>query len=419
MEKSRLAVIGAGPKGAAIAAKAQLLNQHRRAGIEIVIYEKGLIASNWNGGSYTDGDQDLCTPATRDLGFPYDATFGVDVQKEMQERYSWMSYLVEENRYSGWVNRGIERASHGEFAKYVSDSIKQSGVECNQVERVSGLRKASKHKWIVESVEGSGKIKTSEPFDGVVITGPGPARKIDPTFAHAALFDGEDVWSRLADLKQKLDDTDEEIVIIGGGGTAAAIAAWMIRNGVTKPISFISEQPTFYTRHGDYFENRVFDDEDMWRLLNEDQRRDFVRRTTRAVVWASVSEQLAAANNLRLLPGRVQSLSVASDLNLVSVSYRPSNDKARLAPLDCGVVIDASGFDNWWFRELLPAPYQSKTADFFEKKAAKMERDLILPIKSLPPLHVPMASWAQGPGFSSLMVLGRMADRILSRYSPP
>ncbi|MBY3179092.1 SidA/IucD/PvdA family monooxygenase [Rhizobium leguminosarum] len=422
MTKFRLAVIGAGPKGAAITTKAQLINEHHREHhIEVVVYEKGDYASNWNGGgSYTDGEQELCTPATRDLGFPYDATFGLNVQQEMQERYSWMAYLVGENKYSAWINQRRERPTHADFAKYLALAIKESGADCRTFTTVVNLR-AERGRWIVTSQDREGKISEDRGFDGVVITGPGPAQKVTPGFSHEGLFDGEDVWTKLDDLKSRLDTIDEEIVIIGGGGTAAAIAAWMIRKGVHKPISFISEQPTFYTRHGDYFENRVFDDEDMWLLLNENQRRDFVGRTTRAVVWAAVSDQLAAANNLRLLPGRVISLAAAGEEfpELVEVKYRPSNNQETLAPLNCGVVVDASGFDKWWFKKLLPTKWQEKKSSYFEKQAAKMSKELVLPLSNLPPLHVPMVSWTQGPGFSSLMVLGRMADRILSKYVQP
>lgn len=255
-------------------------------------------------------------------------------------------------------------------------------------------------------------------FDGVIITGPGPARKISGGLTHPGLFNGEDVWSRLETLGERLHDKDEEVVIVRGGGTAAGVAAWMIRNGFTKkPISFIAEQPTFYTRIGDYFENKVFDGDTLWQQLSIEQRRSFVNRTTRSVVWEAVSQQLAAATNLNLIPGRVQSFSASeSDADLITVNYRPSITSLGTQALDCSVVVDASDFETWWFKDLLPSPWRSKNLSYYDSKAVEMGTDLTLPIGRLPPLHVPMVSWAQGPGYSSLMILGRMADRVLSRY---
>ena len=47
---------------------------------------------------------------------------------------------------------------------------------------------------------------------------------------------------------------------------------------------------------------------------------------------------------------------------------------------------------------------------------AGMGYDLSLPVAGLSGLHAPLLSGNVGPGFTSLMVLGAMADRILKPY---
>ncbi len=68
----KIAVVGGGPKAAAICAKAWCLNQDSRQ-LRIQVFEKSGFGAAWNGRhGYTDGDQKLCTPAERDVGFPYE-----------------------------------------------------------------------------------------------------------------------------------------------------------------------------------------------------------------------------------------------------------------------------------------------------------------------------------------------------------
>jgi mycobactin lysine-N-oxygenase len=77
----RLAIMGAGPKAAAIVAKAHVINCIEIGGahpvrFEIDVFDPKGIGAHWTGGKagYTDGAQALCTPIERDLGFPFGAT---------------------------------------------------------------------------------------------------------------------------------------------------------------------------------------------------------------------------------------------------------------------------------------------------------------------------------------------------------
>jgi len=91
----KIAVVGGGPKAAAICAKVNCL---RRAGvrIEVFVFEKSQWGAAWSGvHGYTDGRQRLCTPAERDVGFPYQAgLLTAEQTADLHARYSWAAYLV-------------------------------------------------------------------------------------------------------------------------------------------------------------------------------------------------------------------------------------------------------------------------------------------------------------------------------------
>jgi mycobactin lysine-N-oxygenase len=72
-----LAVLGAGPKGIAIAAKARALAAAGLDAPQVVLVDPGPVAGNWTGRQgYTGGLLPLGTPAEKDVGFPYAASWG-------------------------------------------------------------------------------------------------------------------------------------------------------------------------------------------------------------------------------------------------------------------------------------------------------------------------------------------------------
>src|SRR5215831_16753799 len=96
-----LAVIGGGPKGAAIAAKASALRAVGYDAPVITIYEPHSLGASWSGRfGYTDGIQLICTLAERDLGYPYDVrTFGRAVADHLFAEYSWHRFSVSTGEY--------------------------------------------------------------------------------------------------------------------------------------------------------------------------------------------------------------------------------------------------------------------------------------------------------------------------------
>ena len=75
---STLAVLGAGPKGIAIAAKARALAAAGLPAPRVVLVDRGEVAGNWSGRQgYTSGLLPLGTPPEKDVGYPYAASWAM------------------------------------------------------------------------------------------------------------------------------------------------------------------------------------------------------------------------------------------------------------------------------------------------------------------------------------------------------
>lgn len=423
MARQEIAVIGGGAKGAALAAKAWCLRAAGVGDVHVTLFEKSAIGANWDGAhGYTDGEQLLCTPAERDLGFPYDVeSYGSAVADRMQARFSWQSFLIRgggANAYADWVSRGSRPPSHGEFAAYLRDAVSASEATCIP-ERVIGLRH-ERGGWRLQT-QVPGGVMSSSGFHGVVMTSPGPQRALS-SISDRRVFTGESFWQALPAVRDLADSCrDAPVVLIGSGGTAAAIAAWLIRNGYRHhDIRLITPRATLYARVNNFFENRLFDDEEAWEALHPEERANFTARLTRSVVWNSVSEVLLEATNLSLWPGVADDIvhrEPPEDGSLPDLIVRATPawpDEAPQTDIPAAMVIDASGFDNWWFADLFAPAIRRRIREERTQLRQEMGRDLSLP--GFSGLHAPFVSDIVGPGYTSLMLLGRMADRILVPY---
>lgn len=425
---SEVAIIGAGPKAAAIAAKAHVLNAVRGSQIRITIFERYEIGANWLGDhGYTDGEARLCTPAERDLGFPYDAGLHDSaVATRMYSDFSWGAYLVAAPKtggregLSGWVNRGRLPPSHAEYAGYLRWAIERSGAKL-EIGEVIGIERGPGG-WIVRRRNGKTRRSSGGPFQGVVITGPGPAQSTVARANSNRIVDGVAFWSNPTGFLKLGANNDDPIIIIGAGGTAAAVAARLLRDGAKNELLIIGDQAALFTRSETFFESRIFSDEEVWERLDIKIRSDFTRRLNRGVVWSTVSEQLAKSGKLTFEPGRAEEILVAGPKGEdLAVAFR---NRTGRHTVPASLVVDASGFDGWWFASLLPDDLRSEIEnpdsrlqkDGREALIENMGSDLSLFDDRAGAIHAPVLSQAVGPGFSTLMVLGAMSDRVLSRY---
>jgi mycobactin lysine-N-oxygenase len=427
-EQRQLAVIGGGPKAVALAAKAQVLRELGLADVELTIFEPQRIGAHWDGRhGYTDGVQALCTPAERDLGFPYNSDYGKAVDGALYAGYSWASYLVTNlQRYGDWVDLKTPPSAHHDFAGYLRWAATKSAVRIVP-QWVRGLQLQA-GRWQVRAAAAGARPRLhAASFDGVVVTGPGPARRVPtgplPAALHDRIFDGASFWADLAATRRRLaaaiKANDDSILVIGGGGTGAAILAWLTRNGYhDQPMILLADQATLFSRGDSVFENQLFSDPQAWRELSPANRAHFFSRLTRGVVWNAVMEDLTQARRLVLREGRASRIARRHGQLLVE----NTNWTGRGIDLQPAVVIDASGFDAWWFTSLLdqhlPTPW---TAPQREQLKSSMDDALCLGGQPpfLPAFHAPMLAEAIGPDFGNLMCLGAMTDRILSHYAAP
>ncbi|MBP8672355.1 MAG: SidA/IucD/PvdA family monooxygenase [Sphingobium sp.] len=415
--RQEVAIIGGGAKAAAIAAKAAALRAARRADIHVTIFERHAIGAHWDGGhGYTDGTQPLCTPAERDLGFPYDCdSYGDSVAEHMQSEYSWMAHLVRggSTRYARWIDGGTRRPSHGDFAAYLRDAIARSGADI-RIGAVTALRRTGS--WAVHYTEASnGAAVQVKGFDGVVVTSPGPQKGVGTLVDHR-YFDGATFWQHLADVRA-IAEGGGRIVILGSGGTAAAIAAWFVTAGFRNAeIRMVAGQPTFFTRVSNLFENRIFSDDALWQMMGTQQRLEFNDRLTRGAVWDAVTATLERAENLAFHVGQARDVRLGDDPGDGTEPELVVEIAGSGTDLPAAMVINAIGFDAWWFTQLLTSRQKSVIDGARAALVAGMGYDLSLPVAGLSGLHAPLLSGNVGPGFTSLMVLGAMADRILKPY---
>lgn len=443
-----IAVIGAGPKGVAVATKAAALSHYPpHPPLNITVFEHDRLAAAWRGGSgYTDGLQPLCTLAERDLGFPYGRTsFGPEVARDMFMYFSWQAFAVREGldraQYDQWVLRGRNPPSHAHFAEYLKSAFTMSGALL-EPRRVTALDyDASARKWVVDATDVASGHVSRLPFDGVVVTGSGPAFSPLPinTTTHiptasARVFDGITFWTQLAQVVNILANEhpdDRRVVIIGAGGTAAAIAYWFVRQGVDVPITILGKEATLFARHPGFFEDRLFSEEDDWALLSADSRDEFVSRLTTGVVWDYVLRNLDTAQ-IKYSCAQVEKLVVLttpySGLHpevFAQVHQPVARGVTWSGPVDNqegAVFIDARGFDRWDFTRLLPPALQAHFVDRDALQAGVTDALAVgataLPGPFPPGLHVPMLASRQGPAAPNLMALGWLSDRILSHYLP-
>lgn len=421
MASTRIAVIGGGPKAAAICTKVACLRQLARQNIDVTIFEKNVIGAAWTGNhGYTDGQQQLCTPAERDVGFPYSRiSFGEQIAHTMHKRFSWNTFAEETNRIANWVDRGRPRPTHVEFAEYISFCVAHSRAIVT-AGNVTGLAPRD-GRWEVRYESDPPGAKESENgFDAVVVTGSGPAKGIPGMPVDRRIYDGVSMWRNLGRIDAEVQVRgNNPVVIIGSGGTAAAAAAWLAKRRINTEIIILGSQAALYARSDSAFENRVFSDPGIWQALGANERKKFSERLIRGSVWDNVLDILGQARNVRYLPGRATRVRYEppEDVNgEIMVEFATTGQPGRNKLQPARLVIDATGFDATWFASLLPDAIRQQIVLDPDRMSRGMRLDLSLPLDGALPLHAPGISWVVSPAFTSLMALGDMSDAILRPY---
>jgi mycobactin lysine-N-oxygenase len=404
-----LAVVGAGAKAVAVAAKAAEL---RDMGVDvphIVAVERTAVAANWQAvGGWTDGQHRLGTGPEKDVGFPYRSSLVPRRNAELDERmtrHSWHAYLVATGQFAEWIDRGRPAPTHRRWSQYlrwVADNVGMTVVP-GEVQRIS----TDGQRWALHTPEDTVHA------DAVMITGPGQAeRSILP--GDARVLSIAQFWQHAA--AQELISA-ERVAVIGGGETAASMLNELFRHRVST-ITVISPQVTLFTRGESFFENTLFSDPTDWSSLTLAQRRDALARTDRGVFSARVQDALLADDRIRHLRGRVaHAVALDNRIRLTLSTNRGSERMETVHGFD--LVIDGSGADAMWFVQLLGQDARDVlelglggplTGDAL---CESIGPDLAV-TGVTPKLFLPgLSGLTQGPGFPNLSCLGLLSDRIL------
>lgn len=405
-----LAVVGAGVKAVAVAAKAAAL---RECGVDVpdvVAIERQRVGANWYAcGGWTDGQHRLGTSPEKDVGFPYRSVLlpgrNAEIDAAMM-RLSWQSYLVSTGQFADWVDRGRPAPTHkrwGDYLAWVAASVDMRVMHA-EVHSLS----IDGRRWRV------GTGKDSIAADAVMVTGPGqPERSVLPE--HPNVLSIAAFWRRSAEPTRI---TAERVAVIGGGETSASVLNELFGHRVSS-VTVISPQVTLFTRGEGFFENTLFSDPTGWLHHSMEERRDALARTDRGVFSARVQESLLADDRIRHLRGRVaHAVALEDRIRLTLRSDRVGEPSETVHGFD--LVIDGAGADALWFMSL----FDQSALDLMELKlGAPVDGDLLqeslghdLSVNGMSPkLFLPtLAGLTQGPGFPNLSCLGLLSDRILS-----
>ncbi|WP_406835820.1 SidA/IucD/PvdA family monooxygenase [Streptomyces sp. AHU1] len=414
-----LLVIGAGPKAIALAVKSHVLRAVGFDVPEVIAVERDRPAANWcEGRGWTNGRQPLGTLPEKDLGFPYDCAVWGDSQDpvmgELAQRmtgFSWTGHLLDRGGYARWIDRGRPQPSHREWADYLEWAADRVGLrtvigEVRRAELVDGG-------WALGVDSGNGQ--TVVHGCGLVVSGPGPATGVVPTDGDRVLSTG-DFWRLTA---EGLPGWARRVMVVGAGETAGTIVRELALS-LDRDVTVVTPRATVYSRGESPFENRYYSDPTGWAGLTEADRREFIRRTDRAVFSQEVQRELAPAANVTWEPGRVVGTRHTDDGQfVVDLVYA---QKQRRLPTD--LVVDATGGDPLWFGQILgpraEGALRAALGGPVTRDGVERAIDASLAVTGLPaPLHLPnLAAFAQGPGFPNLSSLGLLSDRVLAAYTP-
>ena len=257
--RATLAVLGAGPKGLAIAAKRAALARSGGEVPDLVLVDREGVAANWSGAAgYTDGRQRLSTAPEKDVGFPYAPTWGAASERVSQElgRWSWQSYLVHQEGFADWVDRGRPLPTHRQWSQYLRWVAAQVPAEPILAE-VDGIDLAGGRWRLAARTPTGGRLDLD--CDGLVLTGPGPPVRLPgQPDDHPRVLDGRNFWTSQDELAR---DGPVEVCVIGNGETAGSItAALLAMLPERSTIELVSDHGVLYSRGESFAENRLYSD---------------------------------------------------------------------------------------------------------------------------------------------------------------
>jgi len=431
-----LAVIGAGPKGLAVAVKAKVLEEFGFPVPRVILIEKHGVAAHWSGEfGYTNGEMKLGTSPEKDLVFPLQTDVGDPLLNDRIRRrlmdFSWAAFMIQSGRYSDWIDRGRPAPCHLLWAMYlrwVADEL-QPQIEILNAEVAQADLTSSGDRWVL-SLRASNSTCPIEPpkslesleslqVDRLMLTGPGRTRldfMQDPCRAlPSGVYDLESFWSA---LKTNSFPRTGKLALVGAGENAASVLLALAQLAPGPRVDVIAPKGFVATRAENFYENQFYSQPERngWSELSIEDRAEFIERTYLGVFSVHAMRILNGEVRHRIVPGRLTGLRFEANGLLSTISYG-GQLKTRLYDH----VILATGFDQvTTLRSLLSASaleaIEQALGSSLESRslADAIQKDLSVCGLS-PALHLPMlAGLSQGPGFSNLSCLGLLSDRVIA-----
>jgi len=434
--KETLAVIGAGPKGIAVAIKSLVLREFGIDCPQVILIEKNEVASHWSGNfGYTDGRMKLGTSPEKDLVYPLvtdvgDPAINQKIRSRLME-FTWAYFLMESGDYSDWVDRGRPAPCHSEWANYLRWAFSRIAAQTDLIiGEVKGISLSGdigidgKPSWMldIKSKDNSRSLQVSR----LLMTGPGEVRtdfeiQVGETRA-GDIYDLDSFWRQFGSNQFQLK---KRIAIVGAGENSASLLlalAGKLENSSSE-ITLISPTGFISTRAENFYENRFYSQPDKagWDRLAISDRQNFIQRTDLGVFSVQAMQLLNEQRTHQILAGKVTKLKNNSEKGIdLEIEY---NGVSNILTAD--QVILATGFDSaHGFRKLL----SERTRKILESRlGASLDSHQLSPLvqkdlsiqnsdseAKIPKLHLPMlAGLSQGPGFANLSSLGLLSDRIL------
>jgi mycobactin lysine-N-oxygenase len=331
-----VAVVGSGPKGIAVAAKARALAAAGLDAPRVVLVDRGEVAGSWSGRQgYTNGFLPLGTPPEKDVGFPYADSWGrasAAVTAAMAE-YGWQRHLIGRGAYADWVDRGRLRPTHRQWSAYLREVAEKAEAEVVTGE-VVGLE-VDDERWRLafesgETISGA----------GTPIVVPGQPER------HPRVLDGRSYWLHEHALAKQVA---QNVCVIGSGETAASVVISLLRKWHKRStVDVLTSRGVLYSRGESYDENRFYSDPSDWPRMAESHRREFLDRTDRGVFSLQAEATLNRSRGFRTLAGRAAALEAGDRQVVVTIEYGGERERVVY-----DLVVVAIGFDARWFERLL------------------------------------------------------------------
>lgn len=432
-ERKTLAVIGAGPKGIAVAVKAKVLEEFGIPADRVILIERNGVAAHWSGDfGYTNGEMKLGTSPEKDIVFPLEIDVGDrNLNERIQQRllqFTWTSFLVQTQGLSDWVDRGRPAPSHQLWAVYLrwvseqlAPQVKILNAEVMHIDLVPDSQS-----WDLDLRDSVTGELSSLAVDRLMLTGPGKTRLdfmgADPQGLPLGTYDLESFW---AAMKTRTFSTQGKLAIIGAGENAASALLAISLYAPDLKVDIVSPKGFISTRAESYYENQVYSQPERngWADLEISDRMNFIERTDLGVFSTHAMSILNEQIRHQIIPGRVLALEQSEreqnhqsgKLILILKYHR------QIFSRDYDQVILATGFDQvanlrtLFTPNAIAALEQAVGSELTQEKIASLIQE-DLSVSGMPAkLHLPMlAGLMQGPGFANLSCLGRLSDRVVT-----